>query len=217
MPLVHLIRHGEVENPDHVVYASLPGFRLSRRGRKQARLAGGRLADRTIALLATSPLDRARETADLIVSAGRVAPVPDQRLTEWSLADRWAGTAWEALDDHFPGELDAYLGVPHEIGFAPESLAELAERVVTSVTEHAAAGGAGDVALVSHQDPVQAARLALTGRPLSELHNGKPEHASIVTLAPGSRGSWREVEYWAPPQGPRFPPAPDSGPGSTAR
>ncbi len=34
---VHLVRHGEVHNPDHLVYASLPGFTLSSTGEAQAR------------------------------------------------------------------------------------------------------------------------------------------------------------------------------------
>ena len=30
--LLHLVRHGEVENPDRLVYADMPGFGLSERG-----------------------------------------------------------------------------------------------------------------------------------------------------------------------------------------
>ncbi|RPI21428.1 MAG: histidine phosphatase family protein, partial [Actinobacteria bacterium] len=34
-----LMRHGEVENPRHVVYSDLPGFHLSAGGRAQAAAA----------------------------------------------------------------------------------------------------------------------------------------------------------------------------------
>ena len=45
MRTIHLIRHGEVHNPDHVVYADLDGFGLSELGRQQARAAAARLAE----------------------------------------------------------------------------------------------------------------------------------------------------------------------------
>jgi broad specificity phosphatase PhoE len=59
--------------------------------------------------------------------------------------------------------------------------------------------------LVSHQDPVQAARLLLTGGDLAALHRGQPAHAAVITLTPGT--PWLEASYWAP-DGPatRFPP-----------
>ena len=45
---VHLIRHGEVYNPDGVLYGRLPGFRLSDRGSAQAQAVATVLADRDI-------------------------------------------------------------------------------------------------------------------------------------------------------------------------
>jgi hypothetical protein len=50
--------------------------------------------------------------------------------------------------------------------------------------------------VVAHQDPLQAARLHLTGQPLGNLHIDKPDHASVITLEPGS--PWREVAHWKP-------------------
>ena len=45
MITVHLLRHGEVDNPERVLYGTLPGFRLSDLGVAQAKLAAGRTAD----------------------------------------------------------------------------------------------------------------------------------------------------------------------------
>ena len=59
--------------------------------------------------------------------------------------------------------------------------------------------------LVSHQDPVQAARLLLTGGDLAALHRRKPGHAAVLTLSPGA--PWRETACWEPAAaGARFPP-----------
>lgn len=190
---LHLVRHGEVANPDHIVYASLSGFGLSRRGRRQAEAAAAHLATRPVSAVWSSPLDRARETADLIAARFDLAVLVDPALTEWGLADRWAGTRWEDLRTVFPGELEAYLEHPTDLSFAPESLDELAARVAAAAVRAANAGD-GDVVVVSHQDPIQVARLTLTGRLLTELWVDKPVHAAVVTLERG----WREVGTWAP-------------------
>ena len=66
--IVHLLRHGEVDNPTGVLYGRLPGFRLSERGRAMAEmvaehLAGADGARRDLVHLVASPLQRAQETA----------------------------------------------------------------------------------------------------------------------------------------------------------
>ena len=63
MTTVHLLRHGEVHNPDRVLYGRLPGFGLSELGIAQAGLAADFLAQRPIGHLVSSPLERAQQTA----------------------------------------------------------------------------------------------------------------------------------------------------------
>ena len=193
---VHLIRHGEVDNPDGVVYADLPGFGLSGRGRREAAWAADRLAGRPIAAVYCSPLERAVETAAEI--AGRLGleaeTVPG--LTEWALMGRWRGLRWRELDGHRPGELDAYLARPLDLDFTPETLEALAARVAGAVSALAARRPGGEMAAVSHQDPIQAARLTLTGRGLRRFHEAKPDHCEIITLTPGA--VWTEAARLAP-------------------
>ena len=189
-----------------MVYASLPGFGLSSRGQEQAYLASCQLASRPLTRVITSPLERASATADTIAEKHGQKPIVDERLTEWSLAERWAGIAWEELTNRFPGELEAYLAMPDQILFAAETLATLSARMSTAISEQAFGQSNGEIAIVSHQDPIQAARLSLSGKPLDQLHIEKPGHASIITLSPDAAIPWREIEYWEPPQGSQFPP-----------
>lgn len=199
--LIYLVRHGEVHNPSHVVYADLDGFELSERGRVQAESAGRWLAERGVGRIVSSPLTRAVQTARALASATDAPLLLDEGLTEWRLSQRWAGVVWEALPARFPGELEAYLDHPDDLPFAPEQLGDVAERFVAVVERHA---GPAPVAFVSHQDPVQAARVALCGRDWADFPGGKPGHASIVCLE--DRGaSWREAGYWEPEQGEPFP------------
>lgn len=203
--LVHLVRHAEVENPDHVVYASLPGFVLSERGKRQARAAARYLGARPVVAVWSSPLERALETASIV--AGRLGiPVRvEPELLEWRLADLWSGLIWEELPDQRPGELEAYLAAPHDLPFSPESLDDLATRIADCVVSLHHRHPDGDVVVVSHQDPVQAGRIKLTGGDLRRLAVDKPGHASVITLRPGS--PWREEIRWEPEEQEPFPPS----------
>jgi broad specificity phosphatase PhoE len=206
---LHLVRHGEVHNPDHVVYADLDGFGLSGTGRLQAAAAAGRLATGHVDVLVSSPLQRAVETAQPIAGALDLEPVLDERLTEWGLGRRWAGVGWDDLPDRFPGELDAYLATPTDLAFAPESLSQVAARMEVALSDAGRAHPGGTVVLISHQDPIQALRLSLTGRPLRELHTDKPGHASVITLERSSR-RWIETAVWTPQErSAPFPPVKD--------
>lgn len=206
---LHLVRHGEVENPDHVVYADLDGFGLSARGAAQAEAASALLGTANIGLIVSSPLDRARQTAARIAAPHREAPLTtDDRLTEWLLGTRWAGTVWGDLPEQFPGELEAYLAHPDDLPFSPESLSDVAIRFAAAAEAAFDTASNGDVIVVSHQDPVQAGRLRLTGKPFEDFHGTKPGHASVITLTRGPEpgGQWRQVAWWEPDQGPAFPP-----------
>ena len=202
---LYLVRHGEVANPRHVVYGDLPGFGLSPLGRTQAAEAAAYLAGCGAGLLLTSPLQRAVETAETIGRRLGLPAVADLRLTEWRLGGRWNGVIWEDLPTTFPGELEAYLDHPADLPFSPESLEEAAQRIAALVGELGEQHPGAAAVLVSHQDPVQAARLLLTGGDLADLHRAKPAHAAVLTLSPGR--PWREIACWEPAAtGARFPP-----------
>jgi len=181
--VLHLVRHGEVENPNQIVYADLEGFGLSRRGRLQAGWAGTYLANRPVRAVYTSPLDRALETALSIASPHGLRPIILEELTEWALLSRWAGRPWADLNAYYPGELDNYLRNPLQMDFAPESLDDLALRMAKVVNRLADLHPDLELVVVSHQDPIQAAHLYLLGYYLGELHTDKPDHCEVISLA----------------------------------
>ena len=198
--MVHLVRHGEVENPKHLVYADLPGFGLSAVGRLQAKDTARYLSSRPVVAVWSSPLERAIETAQFVAARHQLPVRVDDRLTEWRLSSRWSGLVWEDLPDRLPGELEAYLERPWDLEFTPETLEDLAERVVEIALELNALYPNGDVVLVGHQDPTQAARLRLTGVDHRRQHESKPGHAAVVSLRPGT--PWSELSVWEPEDSP---------------
>ncbi|MGH3824365.1 MAG: histidine phosphatase family protein, partial [Pseudonocardiaceae bacterium] len=67
--LVHLLRHGEVHNPEQILYGRLPGFQLSDVGVRQAERVAAYLGNHDVVHVVTSPLLRAQQTAALIATA----------------------------------------------------------------------------------------------------------------------------------------------------
>ena len=74
--------HGEVFNPEGVLYGRLPDYHLSDRGRAMADRAAEALAGRDIARVVASPLDRAQETAAPIAAVHGLEIVTDPRVIE---------------------------------------------------------------------------------------------------------------------------------------
>ncbi|MGH3309792.1 MAG: histidine phosphatase family protein [Streptomyces sp.] len=80
--VVHVMRHGEVENPGGILYGRLPGYHLSELGRQMADRVAEQLADRDVTHVAASPLERAQETATPIAKTHGLVIASDERLIE---------------------------------------------------------------------------------------------------------------------------------------
>ncbi|HEY7174946.1 MAG TPA: histidine phosphatase family protein, partial [Micromonosporaceae bacterium] len=82
--IVHVMRHGEVYNPDKVLYGRLPGYRLSELGMQMAKAAAESLAGRDVTYLVASPLERAQQTAEPFAAEFKLPVAIDERLIESS-------------------------------------------------------------------------------------------------------------------------------------
>jgi broad specificity phosphatase PhoE len=79
---VHVLRHGEVHNPNKILYGRLPGFHLSELGVQMAKAAAEALAARDVTYVVASPLERAQETAAPIAAEFKLEVSTDIRLIE---------------------------------------------------------------------------------------------------------------------------------------
>jgi len=162
------MRHADVENPHHILYGYLPGFDLSALGRAQATAVGQSLRDRNIKRILHSPLDRARETAE-IVNAQLTAPVPleaEPALREAEFSRYLQGVPFWQIPIRRP----RWLIHKARRGALPddESIETLGGRVL-NVAYRLAREHPDEVSLcVSHADPLQAAWVLLDGRPQTE-------------------------------------------------
>src|SRR3954469_16745707 len=80
--IVHLLRHGEVHNPEGVLYGRLPGYHLSDTGRLMAETVAKSVAGRDIVTLYSSPLERAQETIAPLAALLELPVQTDERLIE---------------------------------------------------------------------------------------------------------------------------------------
>ncbi|MBO1337802.1 histidine phosphatase family protein [Streptomyces sp. VRA16 Mangrove soil] len=80
--VVHLMRHGEVHNPEGILYGRLPDYHLSELGRQMADRVAEHLSARDITHVVASPLERAQETATPIAKAHGLDLDSDRRLIE---------------------------------------------------------------------------------------------------------------------------------------
>jgi broad specificity phosphatase PhoE len=195
--LLHLVRHGHVENRQRKVYGRLPGWRLSAEGRRQAVAAAEHLRGRPLVHVYTSPLERATETAAAIAAVCGAPVAIDDDLVESALGAHWEGLRWSEVRTERHAELDAYLHRPHEVDFVDETFAALGERMARALRSIAARHATQEAAVVSHGDPIKAAVCHLTGTPIAEMHSIRVPTGAVVALELGKDGA-RVVEHWAP-------------------
>jgi broad specificity phosphatase PhoE len=162
--IVHLVRHGEVANPDGILYGRLPGFRLSEDGQMMAKAAADFLAGRDITVLRSSPLERAIQTAGPIAEQLGLPIETDERLIE----------PWNHFEGLNVGVGDGSLREPrHWIylrnPFRPswgEPYREVAARVLAAARDAARTARGHEAVCVSHQLPIWVTRRAVQGRQL---------------------------------------------------
>ena len=158
---LHLVRHGEVENPRGVVYGRLPGYNLSERGRRQAAGAARMLERADVGIVWASPLERAQETAHVIAAPHGIDVVTDERLTESDTTLEGVTRGLISLV-RSPRHLWS-LRNPLRPSWG-ETFEQIRARMVSAVSDAIAQAGGREVVLVSHQTPVLVTRLALTRR-----------------------------------------------------
>ncbi len=180
---VHLLRHGEVHNPDGVLYGRLPGFRLSERGiamaeRVAAHLAGGGGERRDVVHVVASPLQRAQETAAPIAAAFGLPIAADEHLLE--AENHFEGLTFGVGDGSLRRPAHwRYLWNPFRPSWGEPYRAQVA-RMLAGVSAARAAAEGHEAVVVSHQLPIWVTRQALEGKRL--WHDPRKRECSVASL-----------------------------------
>ena len=175
--IVHLLRHGEVHNPEGILYGRLPGYHLSAAGRAMAASAADFFSERMIATVYASPLTRAQETAQPVAERHGLEIVTEDRLIESANVLEGTRSSLKYLARN-PANW-RYLWNPFTPSWG-EPYVQVVARMWASV-ERARDENAGTEAVcVSHQLPIWATRLNAEGRRL--VHNPRSRECALGSV-----------------------------------
>lgn len=175
---VHLLRHGEVHNPEGVLYGRRDGFHLSELGRAMAERVGEVIGQRDVVHIRCSPLERAQETAAPLAAARGVDVVTDARILESTnvFEGKRFGVGDGALRKPSAWK---HLWNPWKPSWG-EPYKEIAARMMAAVHDAREAAVGHEAVLVSHQLPIWTTRLHVERK--SFLHDPRKRQCTLCSL-----------------------------------
>src|SRR5246127_1239705 len=197
--VVHLLRHGEVHNPNHVLYGRLPGSPLSANGRMMADAAADYFDGRPVTALFASPLERAQETAQPVADRLGLQITTDGRLIESAnvLEGKSVSLASLAVNP-----LNwKYLWNPFTPSWG-EPYNQVAERVRRVIDQAREAARGQEAVCVSHQLPIWVSRLAAEHKRLWHNPNKRECALGSVQSFTFDGDELTGVSYAVPPRRP---------------
>ena len=192
---VWLARHGEVHNPGNVLYGRLPRMRLTPEGQRQARALADLLAPRPLAAIYSSPMLRARRTAQVILASH--ADLERVRIDAdlHEIQTGWQGEPLAALERI---NWDFYA---HPRGADDESLQMIHDRMLRWLDRVLRRHAGSEVVGVSHGDPILILAGTLQGLPLiPDRIFPRPyiETGALYRLRFDAKGACRDVQLLVP-------------------
>ena len=194
---IHFVRHGEVHNPEKILYGLQPGWRLSDRGNEMAAVIGEWSAKLDLGAIHSSPLQRAQETVAPIIAKHKLSLTTDKNLIEAS--NIFEGKKFELGSGvlRHPSSW-RYLYNPWKPSWG-EPYDQLISRMLKGLFTARDAAGGKDAICVSHQLPIWILRSAVEGRRL--LHDPRKREctlASVTSFELDSEGMISSVSYSEP-------------------
>jgi broad specificity phosphatase PhoE len=194
---IHFVRHGEVHNPEKILYGLQPGWRLSDRGKEMADVIGEWSTKLDLGAIHASPLQRAQETVAPIIAKHNLSLTTDKNLIEAS--NIFEGKKFELGSGvlRHPSSW-RYLYNPWKPSWG-EPYDQLISRMLKGLFAARDAAGGKDAICVSHQLPIWILRSAVEGRRL--LHDPRKREctlASVTSFELDSEGMISSVTYSEP-------------------
>ena len=197
--VIHFIRHGEVHNPEKILYGLQPGWRLSERGIQMAQVVAQWSKNLNIGAIHSSPLQRAQETVAPIIDNHKLQLTTDKNLIEAS--NIFEGKKFELGSGVLKHPKSwRYLYNPWRPSWG-EPYDQIINRMLMALFSARDAAGGKDAICVSHQLPIWILRSAVEGRRL--LHDPRKREcslASVTSFELDSDGMVTGVSYSEPAQ-----------------
>jgi broad specificity phosphatase PhoE len=169
---IFLARHGESDWNVANRFQGHSDRPLTERGRQQAHVLADLVASQEIDAVYTSPLSRARETAEIVAARAGLEPVALAELREVDTGS-WSGLSRADVEARFPEGFTRWRsgGSGWEDG---ESYEEMAERVIGALRTIAEDHPDGRVLVISHGGPIRAIHAAAEGVAIRDYRRLRP-------------------------------------------
>ncbi|QIG44745.1 histidine phosphatase family protein [Nocardioides anomalus] len=175
--VVHLLRHGEVHNPEGVLYGRRDGYHLSDLGRRMADRVGEALAGRDITHIRSSPLERAQETAAPTAASHGLEVVTDERVIEST--NVFEGTRFTQDNVLRRPGVWRHLWNPWKPSWG-EPYKQVVARMMSAVHDARVEAAGHEAVLVSHQLPIWITRLHVERR--SFVHDPRKRQCTLCSI-----------------------------------
>jgi broad specificity phosphatase PhoE len=175
----HLLRHGEPAIFGRL-NGRLPGVGLSEKGRAEAAMQAGRLAGEKIEAIYSSPMQRTRETAEILADQLGLPIRYREDVIEIDYGE-WTGLTFDQIRQDERWQMWSR---SRSIAAVPggESWRQVQERVVGALFDLQQAHPEGSITIVSHGDVIRAALLFALGMPLDFYSRIEIAFASLSTV-----------------------------------
>ena len=194
---IHFVRHGEVHNPEKILYGLQPGWRLSERGQQMAQVIAQWSKDLNLGAIHASPLQRAQETVAPIIKQHNLPLTSDVNLIEAS--NIFEGKKFELGSGVLKHPKSwRYLWNPWRPSWG-EPYEQLINRMLKGLFAARDAAAGKDAICVSHQLPIWILRSSIEGRRL--IHDPRKRQctlASVTSFRLDNDGMIESVSYSEP-------------------
>ena len=189
MTTLFLVRHGRTGWNKEQVFRGHKDVPLDEVGREEARLVGERLKGEGIKAVFSSPLSRAKETAEAVARSHNVEVQIVEGLIDLHFGE-WEGQSLKEVQKQYPDLYAQWQGAPHEVIFpGGEGLDAVRSRSMKAVEEIVERHPQEAMALVSHRVVLKVLICALLGLDNSHFWN-IAQDTTAINCFKHRNGAW---------------------------
>lgn len=176
--IVHLVRHGEVHNPEKILYGTIPGYHLSSRGRSQAARTAKAFTGHDVAYLAASPMERAQQTAEPFAEVTGLTTATQEGLLE--AGNRFEGLRTKGWRSQLWNPVRWPLMInPNQPSWG-EHYVDIASRMMDTIEQVRLRVEGHEAILITHQLPIVCIQRSVRGQSLS--HNPITRQCDLASV-----------------------------------
>ncbi len=187
MQSIIFLRHGQaINNTDRILAGRTEGVPLTNTGIKQAELAAKFLKKMNVSAIYSSPIERAKKTAEIVANHNSLDYSIDERLIELEMG-KFTGMRYEEIFEKHGNVFLKFYSEAREISRnGVETFSEVKKRVLEMVDHVKSAHPGENVVLVTHMDPIKSM--------IASVLDLRPENLFELIIANASLNIFKEHE-----------------------